>query len=917
MSEAAERYRRAKAIFLLALERSLQERADFVSTACGDDAELRLAVEALLADERTRGGAHEPLDALDRLDHAPLLPKLPPDYRIVRELGRGGMGVVWLAERDSGDFKQRVALKLLGFDALRDPDRRARFRAERRILASLEHPHIARLIDGGTLADGTPFLAMEFVDGERLDAWAERARPLLRDLLKLFVAICRAVQAAHQRLIVHRDLKPANILVDGYGAPKLLDFGIAKLLDDSVEVEVATGTGMQLLTPRYAAPEQVRGETITTATDVYALGVILYELLTGASPYGRAAATPDQLRAICDTEPVRPSQATRGDGVTGTTSAAHLRGDLDAILLKCLRKEAPKRYRGAAELADDLEAFLDGRPVAARAGSTRYAMAKFVARHRVLVASMLVVFGLLVGFSLLLAAQLQETRRERDSASRERDRSRRVAEYLVEVLDRADPAQTRGKDVTIGEALRQAEPQFEERFQRYPDTRAYLYRRLAQIHLKLGDAPHALELVQRAVALAEAHPEITAIERIGAWKLRGDALSSTGDVEAAERDYRRALDAAVALESGEAQLEAMLALAGLAQQRNQAEVALDWQRRARKQIFQQLGVTDLKGALALKINPARRPFLESLAHLSQTECGALADARRTAEARTVCEQTLALKLALWPADHPIHLTTRGTLATLAAVSGEDAEALRLRRGLFEDAVRIYGATDTRTAFAQFNLGVSLAEDGQRRDAESMYRGALDILRGTLGPAHRATLVVAGNLANLMLDSERPEEAEALAVEVLAQRRKSLGDGHPDVALALVNLSRVELALGKHVDATIHVTEAIAIYRDQPTPSQYGVASGTAILAQVRLAAGNWEDAAAQAEAALRLYQDIPDEPGERVRSRFWLAQAQWALGRHETALENARLALGDVLDESSANALRAEIEGWIAERSHR
>ena len=220
MSEAAARYRQAKAIFLRVNERDVSERAAFLAEACGAEALLRAEGETLLADDRTRGAA------LDHIDHAHALPRLPPGYRIERELGRGGMGVVWLAERDSGDFKQRVALKLLGFDALRDPDRRARFRAERRILASLEHPNIARLIDGGTLADGTPFLAMEFVEGERLDVWAERARPQLRELLKLFVAICRAVQAAHSRLVVHRDLKPANILVDGYGAPKLLDFDI-------------------------------------------------------------------------------------------------------------------------------------------------------------------------------------------------------------------------------------------------------------------------------------------------------------------------------------------------------------------------------------------------------------------------------------------------------------------------------------------------------------------------------------------------------------------------------------------------------------------------------------------------------------------------------------------------------------------
>ena len=242
------------------------------------------------------------------------------------------------------------------------------------------------MIDGGETEDGTPYLAMEYVDGERLDDWVARTRPGLRQLIRVLMSIARALQAAHQRLVVHRDLKPANILIDSYGAPKLLDFGIAKLLDDTSGA-VETATGEQLLTPRYAAPEQIRGEAISTATDVYSFGVMAHELLTGTLPYaGDTKGTPALLRAIVDSEPLRASSAPRADGDTGVSRAA-LRGDIDAILLKCLRKDPAARYRGAADLADDLDAFLHGRPVAARAGSRRYAMVKFAARHRYLVAS--------------------------------------------------------------------------------------------------------------------------------------------------------------------------------------------------------------------------------------------------------------------------------------------------------------------------------------------------------------------------------------------------------------------------------------------------------------------------------------------------------------------------------------------------
>jgi len=736
MSEAAARYRQAKAIFLLAQQRPQEARDGFLAEACAGDAALRDEVDALLEEDRTRGAA------LDQLDHTHVLPKLPPGYRIERELGRGGMGVVWLAERDSGDFKQRVALKLLGFDALRDPDRHARFRAERRILASLEHPHIARLIDGGALADGTPFLAMEFVDGERLDVWAERARPQLRDLLRLFVAICRAVQAAHQRLIVHRDLKPANILVDGYGAPKLLDFGIAKLLDDSVEVEVATGTGMQLLTPRYAAPEQVRGEAITTATDVYALGVILYELLTGSSPYGRAAATPDQLRAICDTEPVRPSQATRSDGATGTTSAAHLRGDLDAILLKCLRKESPKRYRGAAELADDLEAFLDRRPVSARAGSTRYAFGKFVARHRVLVASTTVVFAVLVVAMLLLSRQLAETRRERDIAEHERDRATQSFALLQEVLVSADPSVSKGAELTARQILEAGAQRVEAQAWVAPELRAELLARIADTENVLGMREAALAHLDRAEALTG--PNDAAIRGVIAVR-RLTVAGAAGEMKEVESQSAALL---AQIDAGDSTLSIS----------DRTDVLI-----TRANALNFLGRGDESLALlqrALALLPEgpelARKRLSAHSQLGQN----LQNLGRLDEAESHLRE--ALRVSLAQGFDPLRVSRdRNNLAGVLAMQGRFAEAMAEHRLGIADFIAIAGREHPEYGVRLNNLGMTEYGAGEIEQSLQHVREAVALNRERYGPQSHIVAVAEANLAGVLTAAGRFAEAQSL------------------------------------------------------------------------------------------------------------------------------------------------------------
>ena len=433
-----ERWERLNEVFHAAVGLRATERDAYLASACDGDQPLRAEVERLV-EAHERVGHFIDTPALEHAgggrradgdDESVAAGRRFGAYRVVRELGRGGMGVVFLAERSDGQFDQRVAIKLIkrGMDTevvLR------RFRAERQILASLQHPNIARLLDGGTTDDGLPYFVMEYIDGQPVDRYASERRLTIDERLRLFLEVCAAVAYAHQQLVVHRDIKPLNILVTADGKPKLLDFGIAKVLHDEAGEEPGTVTGYRLLTPEYASPEQAEGRRATTASDVYALGVVLYELLTGRSPYRLRSRTPHEiLESVRTTEPERPSAAvTRpADPANGGQGAAaldwvhatrgggterlrrRLRGDLDTIVLTALRKEPDRRYASVERFADDVRRHLDGLPVRARADSLLYRAGKFVRRNRAAVTAGALIALALVGGTVATAVQAREAR---------------------------------------------------------------------------------------------------------------------------------------------------------------------------------------------------------------------------------------------------------------------------------------------------------------------------------------------------------------------------------------------------------------------------------------------------------------------------------------------------------------------------
>ena len=392
-------------------------------------------------------------------------------YRVVSILGHGGMSTVYRGERDDAQYQQTVAIKVLHHATLH-PRLRSRLHSERHILATLAHPSIARLIDSGELDDGTPYLVMEHVDGESIDAYCDSRTLFVRERLELFVRVCAAVQFAHRNLVVHRDIKAANILVTGDGTPKLLDFGIAKLLAPETLAHTLPVTRLQerILTPENAAPEQVLGRPITTATDIYALGVLLYQLLTGRSPYRLLSYSQLQLeRAICMDDPVRPSQmvvAKLGGetdldrsrisdrrGLSPQRLRARLSGDLDAIVAMAMRKEPERRYASVEAFADDVNRHLQGRPVLARHGDWRYNAAKFMRRHYLAVLSVAAAF---LGLAAIAGVTLWQNHRielAREATAQERDRAQQVSAFLVDVFSQADPFNAQGHEATAKDLL--------------------------------------------------------------------------------------------------------------------------------------------------------------------------------------------------------------------------------------------------------------------------------------------------------------------------------------------------------------------------------------------------------------------------------------------------------------------------------
>ncbi len=885
-----ERWQRLASLLDDVLELDARARGPFLDAACAGDTALRAEIDALVAADEEAGGflddsaadfAATLLEDLERAagerltDEAERREPVGP-YRIVRALGQGGMGTVYLAERADGQFEQQVALKLIrpGMDR-REILRR--FLQERQILARLQHPNIARLLDGGVTDDGQPYFAMEYVEGEPITAYCDAHRCSVEDRLRLFLDVAEAVAFAHRNLVVHRDLKPSNILItEDHRAEahvKLLDFGIAKLLhkDDAEETLIETQMGLRVMTPEYAAPEQARGDAVTTATDIYALGVVLYELLSGHRPYAFTLRSAMEMeRVICGTEPPRPSAIAareeavrRSNGTTetirpeavaaarGTTPERlrrHLAGDLDTIILKALRKEPALRYASAEALVDDLRRHLDGQAVEAHRGSVGYRARKFVRRHRVGVAAA-------VGAVVLLLVGVAGTLWQARLVSREAARTEAALEFTLGLFDVANPALGRADTLTVREMLDLGTARLDE-LAGQPAVLAEVTARWGDIYLGLGDFEPAQQLLAwsadlRRAVYGDGHEEVAV-----ALHLLGRVALDRSDFDQAERLGREA----VALRQqtlGERHPETAASLGLLAQiLHRKGDYAES------EQLFgQALGLS--RSAYGDEHEQVAA-VLNDFALLRRTQ-------GRLDEAEALAREALAIRHAVLGDEHLDTATSTNNLAVILRKRDrlDEAEAL-YRQVLAFDRKRL-GTGHPNLATVTSNLAGVLRERGRYAEADSLYRWVLASDLASFGPESRYVAMSTHHLAGVLSLRGDYDEAERLEREALGVYLRLHGEGHPHVAASTAALADVLSAQGETAAATALYDQAVAVLRAAPD-AELDLAE--ALLGQGRLL--DAQGAAHEAEPLLR----------ESLRLR------EAAFGDDHTDTAEARVALG-------------------------
>jgi len=846
VTPADDRWLRADQILDEALDLPISERPAFLDRACGGDAELRALVERLLGHAESDAAVLVPGGALDSPlwdgialegdgleGDDPLLGTVVGRYRIVRELGRGGMAVVYLAERNDGQFRQEVALKLLKRGLDTDEVVR-RFDQERQILALASHPGLARLLDGGAGPGGRPYLVMEYVEGRPIDVHCDEERLSVAERLRLFLQVARAVEDAHRNLIVHRDIKPSNILVTREGHVKLLDFGIAKLLDP-VAGDAPVTRALRLMTPAWASPEQVQGGPVATASDIYQLGLLLRLLLTG-----RASSTVSE----------NPEDIARARSTTPARLRRELAGDLDKLLAVALRKEPDRRYRSVSQLISDVERYLAGRPISARPDTVAYRTAKFLRRHAAAVVTAAAALVLLIAMA---AGYTLELTRERDRARLAAARATRTADFLRGLFEVAAPSRSGGEKITARQLLDQGTARIEKELAGEPELRADLMALMGDVHRELALYDEARGLLGRSVAIRRRMPggdrlalasSLHGLARVledqgepgaarklyeEALKIREQALGGThadvgrtlgglgrvvmaqGDLRAARRLHERA---AKILESalGPRHPEVGLALKDL----GVAAARVDGAHVAKASFQRSLGV------LESAYGPDHPHVANARMHLGE----ALSGTGDRLAARREYERALpALERAYGPA-HPVVAAVLSILADLRIASGlenkdPDGAIADYQRALAIQEASL-GPQHPDLAFNLTGLGRAWRIKGDDDRARGYFERSLALSEAAFGAAHVNLAVPLTELAGLHERAGRYSEALRVYERVLAIREKAHGPDHPSFTMPLFHMARIERTLDHPARCEALLRRVLEIHRDTPEEDQHGL-----------------------------------------------------------------------------------------------
>lgn len=827
------------------------EQLRFIREACASDNELYAsALEHMYSRQQWFESADDARAVAD--DTLPdVAGNLIGPYRIVRSLGQGGMGEVFLAQRADDHFHQQVAIKLVRRGLL-SRHVQGRLKQERQILASLDHPNIARLYDGGTTSDGTPYIVMEYVDGEPIDIYCDKRGLNVEQRLRLFMTVCSAVHRAHQNLIVHRDLKPSNILVTPDGAPKLLDFGIAKMLDDRAMMHTLamTQADVRVMTPDHASPEQIRGDLISTASDIYVLGVLLYELLSGCKPYTlRGNRLAELERAICEdaSPPVstvftaaQPQlnesvlQIAAQRSMTVAKLRRELRGDLDNIVMMAMRKEPERRYSSVEQFAADIQRHLDGMPVLARPDSWNYRAGKFVRRH-VLVVSLSAVFVvLLMGFTVTIYLQSNRITVERDVAQAERlraeaqrERAEAVSSFLIDSFRLADPfSQGRGGQITAREILDNGAARISRELRDQPALQATVLDTIGSAYLGLGLPNEAQPLIERGLTVRRQLFGAGSVDVARSLYSLNRVYEKKGDLDTSERLARDSLGINRQL-TGENSLEtagSQCRLGVILQEKGALTAA--------EQLFQ--SCLDIRSA---RLGAHDEQVAAPLDNLAQNAWLRNDNAR----AEALLRQALEIDRRTRTEEHPQYLRHLLRLARVTYDKGDAAAAEPLFQKSVELHRRVLGDEHPETIDTLSALGTFLTEIGRLDEAQRLLQQVLEINR-----RHRPDHPYVGNdlenLGRLALKKRELAKAEQYFRDALQIYRAKLRPGHGLIAATSTMLGRTLLAENKLGEAQATLAEAVASWRVEYGEGSTGYAMTRAYLGRTWALQGRLTDA---------------------------------------------------------------------------
>ena len=893
------RWQRIQSLFEELIDAREDERTARLDSACGDDQELRASVESLL---RSDARSEDPL--IDVIGHAAeslleehqdrLIDTRIGPYRVVSILGHGGMSTVYRGERADSQYHQTVAIKVLLHSTLH-PRLRSRLHSERHILATLNHPSIARLIDSGELEDGTPYLVMEHVDGESIDAYCDSRTLFVRERLELFIQVCAAVQYAHRNLVVHRDIKASNIFVNGDGAPKLLDFGIAKMLAPESLSHTLAVTRLQerMLTPENAAPEQVLGRPITTATDIYALGVLLYQLLTGRSPYRLLSYSQLQLeRAICMDDPVRPSQMVvsklsgEGDadrdrisdrrGLSPPRLQARLSGDLDAIVSMAMRKEPDRRYASVEALADDLRRHLNGQPVSARHGDWRYHTAKFLRRHVFVVGAVSAAFAGLALFGGVMFWQSHRIELARQATAQERDRAQQVSAFLVDVFSQADPFNAQGKEPTARDLLDRGADKISGNLNLQPEVRAQLLESIGLAYRRQGSSERAIPLFEQAVAIRRQERPFEPGHVAVALANLARALTDGGHLVSAEADLQQAVE----LSESSAASQPLQTADILVQFGNFAlDAKSDPDQAAR--LFGK--AVNIYHAAIGNHNLQMAAALNGLASAAVWKSDYPLAERYEREALAIFQENVSR-------NHPDNAVALATLGSILTQRGKYAEAEQVLNEALQIERNVFGPNNSRIASIEADLGTLYEKEGDLPRAIAANESAFEITRDRRGASHYMTGYYLDALANLFMKTGDLPTAEADARQALAVYAESLPAHHLYVASTHQLLGDVLVRRGSLAAAEAELRAALEMNASLAGPESWRAARSEASLGWALIARGKADEGEPMlTEARSKLLETAGPRHPATQQATAWLAEY---LRAHHRAADAERVLAG-------------------------